>query len=278
MVDTRGGRRFAVFFLLAAFLVLLLGRWIQPVDNVAETAAAPFAAVVSGVSAWMGDSVGAVFNAGQLRRENAVLKAQNAKLIRQVIASQTDRRENRLYRSMLKFEDTNAPMKFLPARVIWLDPTGITSYLMINKGSKDGLRQGMSVVDQNGFFVGSISRVAGKAAQVLLLENPSSSVGAVDQATRATGLVEGSLSGPPQFRYVVTGDRVRPNDLIVTSGQLNLFPRNLLIGQVAKVSNRTDQLFQTVEVRPAADIRHLEMVQVIRGWAPSVPAKLVPIQ
>jgi cell shape-determining protein MreC len=116
------------------------------------------------------------------------------------------------------------------------------------------------------------------ASQVLLLENPSSSVGAVDLTTHAVGVVDGSLSGPPELTDVLTGDKVHVNDLIVTSGQLNLYPRNLLIGQVTRISKQTDQLFQRIDIRPAADIQHLESVEVIRNWVPSVPAQLVPSQ
>src|SRR5947209_16173247 len=104
MVETTGGRRLAVFFLAAAFLVLLLGRWLKPVDNVAQTALAPFAAVVSGVSAAVGDTVGGVLDAGRLRSENAALKKQNAKLIRQLILFTAQRHDYALLKSMLKFE------------------------------------------------------------------------------------------------------------------------------------------------------------------------------
>jgi cell shape-determining protein MreC len=42
------------------------------------------------------------------------------------------------------------------------------------------------------------------------------------------------------------------------------------------VHKETDQVFQTAIVRPAADIQHLELVQVIRNWVPSAPARLIP--
>lgn len=276
MVETRGGRRFAVFFFVAAFLVLLVGRWLQPVDTVAQTAFAPFAAVASGVSNGVGDTIGGIFNAGQLRSENQYLKTQNAKLVRELVLAEANLHDYALVKRMVKFEDKNSHMDYLPGRVIWQDPTGIRSYVYIDKGSRDGLREGMTVLDEFGFFVGSISRVMPTTSQVLLLENPSSSVGALDLMTRAIGVVDGNLSGPPEMTDVLTGDKVHVNDLIVTSGQMNLYPRNLVIGQVTRVSAQTDQLFQRIDVRPAADFRHLEIVQVIRNWVPSIPAQVVP--
>lgn len=276
MVETRGGRRFAVFFFLAAFVVLFLGRWIKPVNDLALSVAAPFAAVASGAASGVGDLVTGVFQVGQLRSENAFLKKENAKLVRQFIDTQALRHENSLFRTMLKYENANPHMDYLLADVISGDTVGLgDSYVVINKGSSDGLRDGMTVLDQNGYFVGSIVDLNGNAAKVLLMENPSSSVGAVDLTTRARGLVEGVLSGAPEFRYVVTGDKLKVGDLVVTSGQYNLYPRNLLLGQVVSVKKHTDQVFQTGVVRPAADIAHLESVQVIRNWIPNVPSRLI---
>jgi rod shape-determining protein MreC len=277
MVETRGGRRFAVLFFVAAFLVLFLGRWVKPVNDVALSVAAPFAAVLNGAASGVGSVLSDIFDAGRLRSENDALRRQNAKYVRELILAQAARHENTLLRSMVKFEDGNPRMDYLPANVISSDTVGLgNSYVLIDKGSRDGLRLGMTVLDQNGYFVGSISDLTSNAAKVILMENPSSSIGAVDIGTRARGLVEGGLSGPPEFRYVVTADRIRPSDLVVTSGQYNLYPRNILLGQVVSVHKETDQVFQTAIVRPAADIQHLELVQVIRNWVPSAPARLIP--
>ena len=60
MVETRGGRRFAMFFLVAAFVLLLIGRWVRPVNNAALTVSAPFAAAVSGITTSVGDSIAGV--------------------------------------------------------------------------------------------------------------------------------------------------------------------------------------------------------------------------
>jgi rod shape-determining protein MreC len=276
MVETRGGRPFAVLFFVAAFLVLFLGRWIKPVNDTVLSVAAPFAAVMNGAATGVGSVFSGIFEAGQLRSQNEVLRKQNAKYVRELILAQAQRHENALLRRMVNFQDGNSQMDFLAASVISSDTVGLgNSYVLIDKGSRDGLRQGMTVLDQNGYFVGSISDLTGNAAKVILMENPSSSIGAVDLATRARGLVEGGLSGPPEFRYVITADKIRRNDLIVTSGQYNLYPRNILLGQVVRVKKRADEVFQTATVRPAADIQHLELVQVIRNWVPSAPARLI---
>lgn len=275
MVETRGGRRFAVLFLVGAFLVLILGRWISPVDHVAMSITAPFAAVINGAANGVGDTLSGFLNAGQIQGENTALKKQNALLIQRLIKLQTQAHDDAQLRRMLNFEDGNSHMDYLPARVIYSDPTGLGSYVVIDKGSRDGLREGMTVLDQNGYFVGSITDLTVNAARVLLMLSPSNSVAALDVETHAQGLVEGRYAGGPELKYVLTGSKLHVNNLIVTQGQANLYPRNLLMGQIVSVSRSPQSVFQTAQVRPAADFAHLEIVQVIRNWIPRYPARLI---
>lgn len=277
MVETRSGRRLAVFFLVSSFLVLLLGRWIRPVDDAALTVAAPFAAVVSSVADGVGTLVTGVVEGPRLYNENLQLRKEENLLLQKYIALKNEQHENLIFRNVLNFHDRNSHMDLVTSRVIGGDAsaTSLAPYIIINRGSRDGLRDGMTVLDQYGNFVGSISDVVNNAAKVLLMVSPSSSVGAVDLRTRATGLVEGQYAGRPLFKFVVASQTMRPGDFVVTDGDLNLFPRTILIGQIMSVAHRNVSLFQTAELRPAADFSNLEVVQVVRNFVPSVPVKLL---
>lgn len=275
MVETRSGRRFAVLFFVAAFLILFAGRWLKPVDDVALSAAAPFQAVISGVATSVGGTVAGLVEGPRLRDQNRALQRQIATLLRQNVTYQQDRYENQILRRMLKFDDLNNRMEYVTARIIGNDPNSLVPDILINRGTRDGLRTGMTVLDGNGYFLGSIDDVTANAARVLLMISPSSSVGAIDLQTRAGGLVEGQYAGRPQFRDVLTSATIRPGDFIVTSGQYNLFPRNLMIGQVLRVHHNNVDVFQTADIQPASNFQNLEIVQVIRNFVPSVPAKLI---
>jgi rod shape-determining protein MreC len=276
MVETRGGRRFAVFFFLAAFLVLMLGHWLRPASGAALSATAPFASVISGVAGGIGDTISAVVDAPGLRAQNAALKADYARLIRRTVGYQEMAHEDQILRTMVRFDDRNNHMDLLPARVIGTDPNDpISQYILINKGTRDGLRSDMTVVDQNGFFVGTTTQLTNNAAKVLLMTSPSSSVGALDLTTRASGLVQGQFGSLPEFGVIPTRDRLRTNDLVVTSGQYNLFPRTILLGQVLRVSHQNSAIFQSAEIKPAADFQNLEMVQIVRNWIPQYPSQLI---
>lgn len=276
MVDSRGGRRFAIFFFVAAFLILFFGRFLHPVRNVTMTVAAPFAAVLSGAANAVGDTVTGITQGGQLRDQNIQLRGQLARALAENAVLQQDARENRQFRTLLRFDTINPRMDFLTARVIGSDPNGALSpSLIINKGSRDHLRTGMTVVSDRGYFVGTIDELNSTSSKVLLMINPSSSVGALDLRTNAAGLVEGKYAGFPVLDAVVTSAVLHVHDFVVTSGQMNLFPRTILLGQITAIRRSNDAMFQTADIQPMADFSNLEDVQVIRSFVPSVSAKLL---
>lgn len=274
MVESRSGRRFALFFFVAAFLVLALGRWLKPVDEAALSVAAPFVSAVDAGASAVGSAVSGLTQGYRLRDENRMLRQEVATLLRRNVMLQAEQHENQLLRRMLRYDDPNTHMNMLPADVIGIDPNS-RDYVLINRGTRDGIRAGMTVLDRGGFFVGSVVDTTSNAAKVLLMLSPSSSVGAIDLSTRASGLVEGRYDGRPQLRWVTSSATVHKGDFVITSGQFNLFPRKLLLGQVVRVRHSNVALFQTADIQPAADFQNLEMVQVVRSFIPSVPSKLI---
>jgi len=260
---------------VAAFLVLALGRWIKPVDDVALSVAAPFGAAISAISSGIGDTISGLTEGPRLQKENAVLRRQVGTLLNRNAALQQAAHDNRVFRRMLKFDNVNSHLDLVTSRVIGTDSNSAAPYILINRGARDGLSAGMTVVDGNGYFVGSISDTTTNASKVLLMLSPSNSIGATDLRSHASGLVEGQFAAQPRLKWVVASASLHTDDFVVTSGQLNLYPRNILIGQILNVQHRNDQLFQVAELRPAADFQNLELVQVVRNFVPSVPARLL---
>jgi rod shape-determining protein MreC len=102
---------------------------------------------------------------------------------------------------------------------------------------------------------------------VLLIIDPSSSVNAVIQRSRATGVVDGRLSGDLVMRFVPQEDQIAVGDIVLTSGLGGNFPKRLVIGQVTAVRQRDFELFQQAAVRPSVDFNRLEVVMVIKRYA-----------
>src|ERR1700689_4206993 len=157
--------------------------------------------------------------------------------------------------TVLNFRSAHPEAQMLAAQVIGsrADPTSHT--LFINRGEHDRLRMNMGVVTLDG-IVGKIVEVLPNSAQVLLISDKDSGVGALFSASRTHGVVRGSGDPEPRMEYVVNDEKVQAGDAIVTSGEDRIFPKDFPIGTVE--SARPANPFQVIRVQPSARLDRLE--------------------
>jgi rod shape-determining protein MreC len=101
----------------------------------------------------------------------------------------------------------------------------------------------------------------------MLLTDFSSSVNALIQSSRATGIVQGQGRQKLLMRYVGQGEQVEVGDIVLTSGLGGNFPKRLVIGQVTAVKRNDVEMFQEILVESAVNFDRLEMVLVVLGFA-----------
>ena len=169
----------------------------------------------------------------------------------------------------LQLEQENA--RLLDLNNVRLDPrlTYITGVVMadsgspfrqsvlLNVGARDGIRDGWAAMDGIG-LVGRISGTGRETARVILLTDAASSVPATIQPSGQTALIAGDNTVAPVIDFLENKDLVRPGDLVTTSGDGDVFPAGLLIGQVA--ADPSGRL----RVRLSADFERLEFLRVLR--------------
>jgi rod shape-determining protein MreC len=151
--------------------------------------------------------------------------------------------------------------------VIGQDPSNLLRYIIIDAGTDDGVAKGMPVVTDRG-LVGRIVEVSSRSSKVLLITDASSSVNAIIQSSRATGIVEGKVDGGLVIKYIPQPVTVNVGDIILTSGLGATFPKRLVIGQVTTVHRRDIELFQQAEIKPTVDFDRLEIVLVLTSFEP----------
>ncbi|EIE51174.1 rod shape-determining protein MreC [Salipiger aestuarii] len=142
---------------------------------------------------------------------------------------------------------------------------------LINVGSRDGIVDGWATMDGIG-LVGRISGVGPNTSRVILLTDTTSRIPAVIQPSGQRALVIGDNSAAPPIDFLEDDDQVRPGDRIVTSGDGEVFPPGLLIGQVAADPGGR------LRVRLAADYERLEFLRVLRDHGArqvSAPSALI---
>jgi rod shape-determining protein MreC len=194
----------------------------------------------------------------QLRSEVARLELRNQQLEGQAAEAA------RLSRLLgLRQENLNVPM--VVAEVIGASADSSSHTIFINRGDREGLRRNMAVITPDG-VVGKISELSPHVAQVLLITDTESGLGALLADTRADGVVNGT--GEPLLRmdHVRADEKVSTGERIVTSGEDRIFPKDLPVGTVA--STKAGFPFQTVQVEPAAHLDRLEEVFVLLTQQP----------
>jgi rod shape-determining protein MreC len=196
-----------------------------------------------------------------LQAKYDALLAQNAQLKIEADAAQQ-------LRDQLKFQQDNPTLTLLPADVIARDPQSSEKFVVINRGSDDGIQVGDAVVSPN-FMVGQVTEVDPHQAKVLLIIDSGFQTGARLQNAGAEGIAYGQwqLGGRVVMRHIPMDTQIDPNtELVVTSGKTARVPAGLIIGKLDGAPQQDALQNETeVKVLPLVDFDTLQTVTVITG-------------
>ncbi len=151
----------------------------------------------------------------------------------------------------------------IAATVIGEDVTSWFRTLVINRGSSHGIREGMAVISADG-VVGQTVKVSATTSRVLLLTDHASGISATIQRSRARGVVKGKGEMLCSLEFTTREENVSVGDTVITSGIGGVFLKGLPIGEVTMVKRGEYGIFQTISIRPAVNIPHLEEVLVVQ--------------
>ena len=238
----------------------------SPLQSGASSAIKPGRDLVN----WVGDSFDAKSQNKQLRGDLLDARLRVAQLA-------TAESENEQLRKLLNFGSSGRfPSGVSPvgARVIVRSPTDWFGTVNINKGTTSGVRLDQAVISGDG-LVGRVTSVSAHAAQVTLLTDSSSGVAAMVVGRRVLGVVlsrAGGEAGADDLLLAFIRQRgsVREGDMVVTTGTVadpgrvrSAFPSGIPIGSVKQVDQEDRALYQRVHIRPYANVRDLQLVQVL---------------
>jgi len=194
-------------------------------------------------------------------QENERLSGRVAELEGKLAAIGESQRENERLRQILSFS-AQTRLSGVAARVIGADASGWIGGLVIDRGSRDGIKPGMAVVHAGG-VVGQVASTGSSSARVLVLYDHSSGVDAIVESSRARGVLEGVGEVLCELKFVTKDAAVKSGDNVVTSGLDQVYPKGLRLGTVTDVATSSGALFQTIEVKPAVDFSRVEEVLVL---------------
>lgn len=254
---------------LIALVLFALGR----TGNLGPLASA-VSVVLTPLQAFVAEQVGGLVasppeDAGleELRARNTELEAQITQLQAEIVQLREAEAERAVLAALLDFARQNPENTYTAADIIGHDPSPFLRFLILDKGTTDGIVRDMPVVADNG-LVGIITEVTPTASKVLLITDPRMAVNVRLQTSRAEGVVAGAETGDLRLQYVSLDAEVNPGDLVLTSGLGGTFPQDLLVGTVASVRKRSFDVFQEADVQTFVDFTRLEIVLIITDFRP----------
>jgi rod shape-determining protein MreC len=234
---------------------------LNPVQEGASRALKP----IRDLFGWFGDTIAAKGQVEELRRERDRLRTE-------VLGNEVRDADYKHLSDLLQLDGALGLKDLGPqtGRVIFQSPTVWYATIRVDKGSDDGVRLYQPVINEEA-LIGRVTEVFGGSAQVTLITDTTTKVPARAGPRGAFGIVEPSSAGNPTdlvMTFTEPGAKISVGDRVVTRGtepedrQQSLYPVGLPIGEIKRIDNEgTDT--QEVHLRPFADMRSLDFVQIL---------------
>ena len=238
---------FLVFIALevAAFMLLSWNN-AYPRSSILSTA--------NNVVAWQHEQISEMKAYFGLRSQNEQLAAENAAL------------RNRI--SSMESAQTGETISYMPAKVVQMTTDELHNYLTINRGSKDGIRRGQGIRNEDG-AVGIVRTVGRNYSVVLPLISTHTNLSCRFAKNDYIGTLQwdGKDSRFAQLADVAAHMVVNQGDTIVTSGLGPVFPEGIPVGIVENSVLKEGDSYYTIRVRLNTNFKRLKYVEVVQNAA-----------
>lgn len=196
-----------------------------------------------------------------LKKENDRLAAENAALRDRLASSYISYND-----SIFEVNDTiyKQHYSYVDAQIIKSSWTQHNNYLMINKGSQQGVKTDMAVISPQG-IVGVVVHTSRNFATIMPVLHPDSRNSVKLTRTSLNGTL---LWDKKDYRFatlvdIPTTHKLMEGDTIVTSGFANDFPEGILVGFLEEAETDEGSGFYKIKVRLATDFVNLAHVYVV---------------
>jgi rod shape-determining protein MreC len=255
---------------LVVILLILIFHWVgllHPVENYLAKFIRPVSQSLYNIGSW--------FKGGpydELSIESLEVKLEQTESdLALAIIDQTKlellTEENDKLRQQLNFLDNNhyeAVSANIVSRQNLFNAADNAQDIILDKGVKDGLRPGLGVINESGIVIGKIVEVKDHSARACLTTGSDCQLAAaLLNDSKTIGLSEGELGLTIKMDFIPQMEKIKANDILITSGLGDDIPRGLVIGRVAQVNNQSNEIWQDVTIEPLASLHNLTVVSVI---------------
>lgn len=262
--------------IISIILIILIGvtsterMGLSKFEKVLGNSLAPIGKIINSVGKNVSDFFGGFKTNSKIKDENKLLKEQVAKL----------EDENRQYLDLIGktdylkreanlLEKTN--FKLIPSQIIGKGPENWFDLFTIDKGSKDGVKKGDTIIqgietEQTTISEGLIGRVVDVGpnwSKVVTIVDELSTISFKVLRTQDGGMISGSMDSKISGYLFDEKADVIKGDKLYTSGLGGAFVSDLYIGEVDDVIDDDDDMLKMISVKPAIDFKKLYKVYII---------------
>ncbi len=194
-------------------------------------------------------------------KENIELKKTVSILEKKIFTLNEVSKENERLKSLLEF-GKDVPYKKVLAQIVAWDSSSDFRVLRVNKGYAHGIKLQSTVVTSSG-LVGYVYRMTDNFSDILTILDSNNRVDSIVSRTRSHGIIEGNTEDRCIMKYVTRSEPIILNDIVVTSGFGNIYPKGIRVGFVTKIERETYGITQSVEVTPSVNFSRLEEVVIL---------------
>ncbi len=156
---------------------------------------------------------------------------------------------------------------YLPARVVSNSISTQNNYIVLSRGKKQQLHEGMGIVDINNAVVGIITEVTDDFAVVMSLLHKDSHLSGKLLKGGETGTLnwDGKEPNIITLSNIPKSAKVAKGDTVITSGFSTTFPKGMIIGSVTAIYSETSTSNFRINFITAANFYNLQFVYAIEN-------------
>ncbi|URZ15716.1 rod shape-determining protein MreC [Clostridium felsineum] len=212
---------------------------------------------------------GFVSNFSEVKSENQELKKKNSQLNQKAAAYDSLKRENTKLKKMFDFKQSKSEYNYVGGDIILKSGSDALKGYVINKGSKDGIKVGMAVINDEG-LIGQVTSVANNYCKIETISSENISVAALVQSTQVNDcIVRGYTDNEDKEKnlsiltMLPLNSVIKEGDTIATSGIGGDYPKDIIIGKVKSVEDNKGKMEKEAIIEPAVDFSRLQNVFIV---------------
>lgn len=239
-------------------LIFLLNVFQKEVRSFFYSFSAPIQGVLWKAGENTSDFLQGMVRVKALKQELDELKLENQELFSQIVDLKDLKEENKTLRQALRIE-LQKDFKLALSQIISKDIS--QDFILIDKGAKDGIAEGLSVITEQKVLIGKISEVYEDFSKVMLIFHKENSFDV--KVNNVSGIIRGQGSSKVLLDFIPREENLSQGDIVVTSVLGGIFPKGLLVGKIREVKKNDVDPFQGAEIELFFNISQTEGVFII---------------